>query len=136
MKQVKIASSRWNEPKVVSTEATTWGELKEQLGNEVLNYEGSPMKAILRSDAGERNVLVDSSTLLPSGNFSLLLIPEKVKSGNEVVYSVSVLKELKTKLNKLFDSLINYEEEVPSQKEEVIDSLILEAKELEEMERD
>lgn len=105
-KIVKVASSRWNEPREYTTEATTWGELKEELGDQVLNYEGSPMKAVLRSEDGTRNTLVDNNTLLPEGNFAILLVPEKVKSGSKIVYNSGVFKDMKTKLNKMLDFLI------------------------------
>lgn len=109
-KRVKIASSRWSEPQVRETEAITWGELKAELGTDVLNYEGAAMKAILRSDNGDRNVLVDNSTLLPQGDFALLLVPEKVKSGSKVVYNTAVFKDMKTKLVKLLDFMIEVTE--------------------------
>ena len=105
-KNVKIASSRWSEAKTVTTSATTWGALKEELGTQVLNYEGSPMKTILRSSDGVRNTLVADDTLLPNGDFALLLVPEKVKSGDKIVYNSSVFKDMKTKMNKLFDFMI------------------------------
>jgi len=109
-KEVKIASSRWSEPQVRTTDAITWGDLKAELGTEVLNYEGAAMKAILRSENGERNVLVDNTTLLPQGNFALLLVPEKVKSGSKIVYNTAVFKDMKTKLVKLLDFMIDVTE--------------------------
>ena len=109
-KRVKIASSRWSEPQVRETEAITWGDLKQELGTDVLNYEGATMKAILRSENGDRNVLVDNSTLLPQGDFALLLVPEKVKSGSKVVYNTAVFKDMKTKLVKLLDFMIEVTE--------------------------
>ena len=109
-KEVKIASSRWSEPQVRTTDAITWGDLKAELGAEVLNYEGAAMKAILRSENGERNVLVDNTTLLPQGNFALLLVPEKVKSGSKIVYNTAVFKDMKTKLVKLLDFMIDVTE--------------------------
>ena len=106
-KTVKVASSRWNEARTYTTDATTWGELKEELGSQVLNFEGSPMKTILRGEDGTRNVLVDNNTLLPQGDFALILVPEKVKSGDKIVYNSSVLKDMKTKTVKIFDFLID-----------------------------
>lgn len=149
MKQVKVASSRWNEPRIYETEATTWGVLKEELGDQVLNYEGSPMKAVLRGQDGTRNTLVDNNTLLPEGDFAILLVPEKVKSGDRIVYNTGVFKDMRTKMNKLFDFMIEATEkggeiifsdddeetisvdtaEAPEE-EIVVDPLILEAREL------
>lgn len=141
MATVKIASSRWNESKTHSTNARTWGELKEELGPQILNFEGSPMKAVLRGANGERNVLADSSTLLPQGDYAILLVPEKVKSGDKIVYSVGTLKELKTKVVKLIDFLIEVSEKTDGElsvddEEEAdevrIDPLVAEAQELED----
>lgn len=106
-KVVKVASSRWNTPQEFTTEATTWGELKEELGAQVLNFEGSPMKAVLRGADGTRNTLVDNNTLLPEGDFAILLVPEKVKSGDKIVYNAAVLKDMKTKLVKMLDFMID-----------------------------
>ena len=144
MRLVRVASSRWNEPREHRTDARTWGELKEELGTEILNYEGSPMKSILRGQDGTRNTLVDNDTLLPQGEFAVLLVPEKVKSGDKIVYNSGVFKELKTKLNKLLDFMIEATEkggemvfntdnvENDYEDDEVIDPLIVEARELED----
>lgn len=105
-RKIKVASSRWNAPREYETDVTTWGELKTLLGTEVLNFEGSPMKAILRGQEGQTNTIVAEDTLLPQGDFSLMLIPDKVKSGDKIVYNAGVFKDMKTKLNKLLDFMI------------------------------
>lgn len=153
-KLVKVASSRWNEPREYETDATTWGELKEELGSQILNYEGSPMKAILRGQDGTRNTLVDNDTLLPQGDFAILLVPQKVKSGEKIVYGPAVFKDMKSKLNKILDFLIDATskggeivftsddtdtvdelmDEVETEAEETIDPLIEEARMLAEEE--
>lgn len=151
-KLVKVASSRWNEPREYETEAATWGELKEELGSQILNYEGSPMKTILRGTDGQRNTLVDNDTLLPEGNFALLLVPEKVKSGDKIVYTTGVFKDMKTKFVKMLDFLIEATEkggeivfnsedieddellsmdDLFDEEEEEVDPLIAEARDLE-----
>lgn len=141
---VKVASSRWNEPREYETNATTWGELKSELGEQILNFEGSPMKAVLRGQDGTRNTLVDNNTLLPQGDFAVLLVPEKVKSGDNLVYSTAVLKDMRTKINRMLDFMIeatvrggelvfeNTEEEevVAPPTTPAVDPLILEAREL------
>jgi hypothetical protein len=147
-KVVKVASSRWNEVRTYETDAITWGELKGELGDQILNFEGSTMKAVLRGEDGTRNTLVDNNTLLPQGDFAILLVPEKVKSGSKIVYNSAVFKDMKTKLNKMLDFLIEatekggemvFEEtnsneewdiDLEDDLEDEIDSLILEAREL------
>lgn len=152
MKLVKVASSRWNEPREYETNATTWGELKEELGDQIFNHEGSPMKSILRGQDGTRNTLVDNDTLLPQGDFAILLVPQKVKSGDKIVYSPAVFKDMKSKLNKILDFLIDatskggklvftdevstsleeLEDEWEDEVEDTIDPLIKEAMDLED----
>lgn len=148
-KTVKVASSRWNEPREYATEATTWGALKSELGEQILNFEGSPMKAVLRGQDGTRNTLVDNNTLLPQGDFAILLVPEKVKSGDNLVYSTAVLKDMRTKFNRILDFMIEatvrggemvFEDDALEDSVEVpvtateptpaVDPLILEAREL------
>lgn len=148
-KTVKVASSRWNEPREYVTDATTWGALKSELGEQILNFEGSPMKAVLRGQDGTRNTLVDNNTLLPQGDFAILLVPEKVKSGDNLVYSTAVLKDMRTKFNRILDFMIEatvrggemvFEDDALEDSVEVpvaatapapvVDPLILEAREL------
>lgn len=87
MTNVTVFSTKGKKKSVVSTEATTWGELKKDLTEQGIDTNG--VKAIV----GETQTTLESSkAVLPKGldirgkitdNFTLFLTPIKVKSGND-----------------------------------------------------
>lgn len=76
MKQVTVYSTQGQNKQVVNTSAGTWGELQSILGAHGVSYSG--MKVVV----GESQVTLESNAaVLPEGDFTLFLLPQKVKSG-------------------------------------------------------
>jgi hypothetical protein len=75
-KEVKVFSTRDNRTQVftVDDNVTTFSELKAAISG----VEFSGMKVVVKET---RNTLESGNAQLPSGNFTLYLFPEKVKSG-------------------------------------------------------
>lgn len=72
--------------KVINTEAVKWGQLIDDLSRNAISYNSGGMKAVI----GETEVTLESNdAVLPSGNFTLFLLPQKVKSGFEDSYEDS-----------------------------------------------
>jgi hypothetical protein len=73
---VRVYNTRTQAQKTIETSVTKWGELKEVLNGQ--GVETHNLKAI----NGETEVTYDSpDAILPDNDFTLFLIPEKVKSG-------------------------------------------------------
>lgn len=76
MKQVTVYSTAVSSSRTIETSAATWGELQSLLGEQGISYSG--MKAVV----GESQVTLESNAaILPDSNFTLFLLPQKVKSG-------------------------------------------------------
>lgn len=72
--------------KVINTEAVKWGQLIDDLSRNAISYNSGGMKAVI----GETEVTLESNdAVLPTGNFTLFLLPQKVKSGFEESYEDS-----------------------------------------------
>jgi hypothetical protein len=79
MKKVLIYSTTGSNGKIVETEATEWAGLQTSLLAAGVSFEG--MKAILDS----RVTLESSRAQLPTGDFTLFLMPLKTKSGLQMI---------------------------------------------------
>lgn len=76
MKQVTVYSTAGQNKRVIETTAATWGELQNLLADQGVSYSG--MKAVV----GETQVTLESNAaMVPDSNFTLFLLPQKVKSG-------------------------------------------------------
>jgi hypothetical protein len=74
---VTVFSTVGNNEKTIETSATTWKELKAELANQGVNVSG--MKVVI----GESQLTLESpDAALPTEEFTLFLLPEKVKSGS------------------------------------------------------
>ena len=62
---------------VHESEARTYGDLQKELPN--IKWDG--MRVVERSS---KNTLQADDALLPAGDFLLFVVPEKVKSGNDM----------------------------------------------------
>lgn len=84
MRTIKIYStSLGNASKEINTEVTSFGELQNVLRDNDIDFSTSSMKAIV----GETRVTLESrEAVLPTGNFSLFLLPRKTKSGKITIY--------------------------------------------------
>ena len=106
MRTIRVISTQSDRAQSVESAASTWGELQSALSGIISNV--NDMKAIVR----ETRVSLESpEALLPEGNFTVILSMKKIASGNETRYSDSQLKELRTKLNNLFNDLLDEDED-------------------------
>lgn len=114
MRTIRVISTQADSAISIESNATTWSQLKEELG---ARFSGvSDMKAIVRET---RVTLESPEAQLPEANFTIILSMKKIASG--VRYSISQLRELRTKLNNVFADLLEdvaSEEEVEEEVEE------------------
>jgi len=106
MRTIRVISTQSDRAQSVESAASTWGELQSALSGIINNV--NDMKAIVRET---RVSLESSEAQLPEGNFTVILSMKKIASGNETRYSDSQLKELRTKLNNLFNDLLDEDED-------------------------
>jgi hypothetical protein len=76
MRTITIAAMNLGTPVEITTAASTWGELKNDLANNNIEYNN--MKAMIRET---ETSLEGNNAVLPTGDFVLFLTPDKVKSG-------------------------------------------------------
>ena len=106
MRTIRVISTQSDRAQSVESSASTWGELQSALSGIISNV--NDMKAIVRET---RVSLESSEAQLPEGNFTVILSMKKIASGNETRYTDSQLKELRTKLNNLFNDLLEEDED-------------------------
>lgn len=129
MRKITVYSNASNSKKEVITTVSTWGELVPLLGN-IYNKN---MKAVVMQS---RNTLDATDAILPSGDFTLMLIPTSVKSGVQVPDLGALVAALRTKINDAFDEIeeeINdgdYQKSVNSSKDDDLDQLEAQARDI------
>lgn len=105
MRNIRVISSQTNSAKTIQSSAANWGDLKNELAN---HFSGvSDMKAIVRDT---RVTLEAADAVLPTGDFTIILSMKKIASGNEfntTRYKDAVLRDMQTKLNNIFEDLLN-----------------------------
>lgn len=75
-RKLTIFNTIGNNKQVINTNATTWEGLQNELSQNGVNYSG------MRAVVGESQVTLESSqAILPQEDFTLFLMPQKVKSG-------------------------------------------------------
>lgn len=99
-RKIVVFSTKTNVSKSVISDATTWGQLRGEIGS-MLNEE--MVATILET----KNQLVSFEAILPEGEFKLVLTPAKTKSGAEIIDTASVLQSLKEKWNQAFTDVMN-----------------------------
>lgn len=77
MRKVTALSTATNQIKEIMTSATTWGQLKIELGDLITG----DMKATVQATKVELN---NSEAQLPEGDFVIFCTPNKVKSGGSI----------------------------------------------------
>lgn len=77
MKKVLVLSSTLDGNKTVMTNATTWGQLKGDLASNGIDANG--LKAVVQQT---KHTLDQDGAELPGHDFTLVLTPGKIKSGN------------------------------------------------------
>ena len=115
MKKIKVINGR-TEASFVETEATTLGQLIDLLKSDpkYSSIDFSSVK-ILQKDAQGRTSLTYPEQLISSNpEFKIFLMAEKMKFGdgktvvvNGTEVQLSLLKEMKTKMNNLFDLMLS-----------------------------
>jgi len=74
MRTVTVVSTQANERREIQSDATTWGQLKREISSMMTG----DMKVTVRET---RVDLSHEDAELPTGNFTIFLFPNKVKSG-------------------------------------------------------
>lgn len=74
MRKVTVVSTQANDRREFQSEATTWGQLKREISSMITG----DMKATVRET---RVDLEHEEAQLPTGDFTIFLFPNKVKSG-------------------------------------------------------
>lgn len=104
MRTIRVISSQSDRAKSVESAATTWGQLQSDLSSHISDI--GNMKAIVR----ETRVSLESpEAQLPEGNFTVILSMKKIASGsndNGTRYTDSQIRELRTKLQNLFEDVL------------------------------
>ena len=112
MRNITIFSTRGSRRNTIQSDATTWGELQADLSDAEVEYSG--FKAIVSST---QNTLESLEAQLPEGDFTLMLIPGKVKSGTD--YAAMRYNDLRRLATQRGIEGLN----VPPTKEELIERL-------------
>lgn len=104
MRTIRVISSQSDRAKTVESAATTWSQLQSDLSAHISDI--GNMKAIIR----ETRVSLESpEAQLPEGNFTVILSMKKIASGsndNGTRYTDSQIRELRTKLQNLFEDVL------------------------------
>jgi hypothetical protein len=85
VRKVRIASSQFDIPKTIETDAETWGDLKPLLLDEGIRY--SDMGANL---SPQNHSLDRDDAALPEGDINIFLFPQKVAAGNDEATEVDI----------------------------------------------
>lgn len=119
MRTVKIINVRTSQPVLVASDATTFGQLKTQLGNisELGNIDFKNSKCIVRdksiSDltASRKSIALDHE-ILPAGEFNLYISPMKVSQGGCNGGKVNNLVDFMRNIEALVEALAEVKEEI------------------------
>jgi len=76
VRKIKVFNQEIGRPKTITTCASTWGELKQELHSHISGIDS--MVGVIR---GEDTTLSLPTAKLPAGEFIIYLFPEKTKSG-------------------------------------------------------
>lgn len=98
-RKIVVFSTKTNKSSIVMSDATTWGQLKDELSS-VLNEE------MVATIVETKNQLVSNDALLPEGEFKLVLTPAKTKSGGEIIDIASVFAEFREKVDAAFEEVL------------------------------
>ena len=99
-RKIIVVSTTRTTPKVLYSEATTWGQLQDALTADFGSV--GAMRAVVKET---KNDLGSTEAVLPEGDFTLFLTPKQIKAGVGVDI-VSVLEALKEKWVDSIDELI------------------------------
>lgn len=97
MRVVTVFDTQTSGKRPHNSNATNWGQLRRELGVD------SNMKAVLREG---RQTLENNEAVLPTGDFTIFLFPNKVKSGLDKERLKADIRELKNDITDAFNDLI------------------------------
>ena len=101
MRAITVFSSKINKKKNISSTATTWGELREEIQDLLTE---SMSATILPS----KLQLVDAGAILPTGEFTLILKPTSTKSGAKIEIDTTVLvSKIRQRLSETFTRFLD-----------------------------
>lgn len=83
-REITVVSTQGGARVVLRSEATSWGQLKNEINREG-SFNANDVKPLIRGTQQELNSDSDS---LPTGDFTVFITPSKIKSGrsnNQVV---------------------------------------------------
>lgn len=118
MRTIVVASTSRSGAQEVNSSAATWGSLKEQLSRQFGDINN--MRAVIRETKVD---LVSDDSILPEGNFTLLLTPRQIKAGTTRVDVVAVLEGVKERFSQAIDEIIEEVEDGDYDKEETINKV-------------
>lgn len=98
---ITVASTTKSTPKLIQSEATTWGALKDSLRAEFGDLD--KMRAVVRET---RNDLTSDDALLPDEAHTILLTPRQIKAGASEVDVRAVLEDVKEYFITSIDEII------------------------------
>jgi len=107
MANVRVINTATQRVENFQTDATNFGELKEDLIANVDAFEDFDFRnstCVVKTSSG-RNTVSLNEEAVPTEDFKLYITPKKVKQGVEVPYSVSKLREIRTYLRGLGEFL-------------------------------
>lgn len=104
MKVVKVISTKTGRPIEVTTTATQLGQLLDELGR-MEQFEGTDWKRTTifqRDSTGRSTKSLRDESISNESSFTIFISPSEHKGG---VYSHSVIREIRTKLNNILNEL-------------------------------
>lgn len=115
IRKIIVVSTTRTTPKVLNSEAETWGELQDALASDFGNV--SSLRAVVKET---KNDLTSSEAVLPEGDFTLFLAPKQIKAGGTDIKAI--LETLKERWNEAIDEIIDGIEEGEYETEETVSS--------------
>lgn len=101
MRKVLVKSNQTEGIYTHQSEATTFGQLKEELAATSVKFNLSNQRAVVKPGMVD---LKDDAAALPTDDFFLFLIPEKQKAGSGVNYEDMGYTELKGVIKAIFET--------------------------------
>lgn len=123
MRKITVFSTTNNNKQIIETSAATKGELQDVLLEK--NIDSSEMKMIVKET---KATLEHKDAVLPEGEFTLFLFPQKVKSGLDIEDIEAKLKQMRKEIEDMLEEIENDIREIKDDEE--IEELRSEADEL------
>jgi len=106
IRKIVIYSTKTGRAVSLETPVSTWAELRSM--SEMSSLLNESMTATI---VETKTQLVDGDSILPTGDFKLVLTPTKTKAGTEVIDVAAVVLRLKEEFNEAFNRVMEEIEE-------------------------